>query len=140
MDIEQKVKEIEEMANDYSGYEYCDGKRFASTEALKVINHLQSEVERYKSLWKTCEVDFVSLQGKSNEIIAELKAEKVEIFRSLEKELRLHELTTNERSCRNEEFIHSVINRSINLQLSLIREKFNKFKGKHLPKPPKQNH
>lgn len=71
MNIEQKIKEIEDISKEkpindhYHGdchWEYVG----LAKEALEVINLLQSEVERYKSLWETN-------AAESKEIMAELK-------------------------------------------------------------------
>lgn len=68
MNIEQRIKEIEEISkgNRSDGTSWHDGRIDMAQEALEVINHLQSEVERYKSLWE-------ANAAESEEIIAELK-------------------------------------------------------------------
>lgn len=55
MNIEQKIKEIEgkaAMELDHTDI-YIFGEREVAKQALEVINYLQSEVERYKSLYET---------------------------------------------------------------------------------------
>ena len=63
MNIEQRIKAIKNFAEVENPQSLLPD---LAKQSLEVINHLQSEVERYKSLWE-------ANAAESEEIIAELK-------------------------------------------------------------------
>lgn len=156
MNIEQRIKEIEEFLNrnhihlkigvNYRTQEeeigFARGKAQGYAEMLQIIKHLQSEVERYKHLWETD-------SAQSKEIIAELKFE-VECQKAKQKELvkelkavdEWQDISSAPRDIDIDILVYRDEDKTIHLEHA-NNSKFYEMNGftrwKPLPKPPKQN-
>lgn len=135
MNIEQRIKEIEEVSkgNRSNGTTWHDGKIDMAQQSLEVINHLQSEVERYKSLWETN-------AAESKEIIAELKAkDEWQPIETASKDAKIDLLWCGNRyiECYHDSICDDWRTTAMGGRLIVIT---NPTHWKPLPKLPKQNH